>query len=102
VIGLNTLIGVHLGVKSGRVSGVRFGYSQLANPVYLIRKGTVPASFLLELMGRNICANLVRSLWPEPHIDRRGRLKGNLLAALHLIQGRIEPEYILKLQARQE
>ena len=99
VIGLSTLIGVHLGIKSGRVSGVRFGYSQLVNPIYLIRKGTVPASFALELVARNVAANLVRSIWPEPHVDRRGRLKGNLLAALHLMQGRIEPEYILKLRA---
>jgi GT2 family glycosyltransferase len=97
VISLSTLIGVHLGVKSGRVSGLRFGYSQLVNPVYLIRKGTVPTSFGLELMARNVVANLVRSMWPEPHVDRRGRLKGNLLALYHLMQGRIEPEHILKL-----
>lgn len=99
VIGVSTLIGVHLGVKSGRVSGVRFGYSQVVNPAYLIRKGTVPASFLLELMARNLAGNLARSVWPEPHVDRRGRLKGNLLALYHLMQGRIEPEFILELQA---
>lgn len=97
VVGMSTLIGVHLGAKSGRVSGVRFGYSQLVNPTYLIRKGTVPASFALELMCRNVAANLLKSCWPEPHIDRRGRLKGNLLAAFDLVRGRIEPEHILKL-----
>ncbi|PDT83703.1 glycosyltransferase family 2 protein [Sinorhizobium sp. BJ1] len=94
VVGLNTLRGVHLGLKVGRVSGERFGYSQVVNPIYLIRKGTVPASFALPLMGRNIAANLVRSLWPEPYVDRRGRLRGNLIALLHLLKGRIEPEYI--------
>jgi len=97
VVGFNTIIGVHLGLKAGRVSGVRFGYSQVVNPVYLISKGTVPAAFALELMARNIVANLIRSFWPEPWIDRRGRLRGNLLAAFHLITGRIEPEYILKI-----
>lgn len=97
VVGLNTLRGVHLGVKTGRVSGERFGYSQVANPIYLIRKGTVPASFALPLMGRNIAANLVRSLWPEPHVDRRGRLRGNLAALAHVLRGRIEPEYIQKI-----
>jgi GT2 family glycosyltransferase len=97
VIGMNTLYGVHLGTKSGRVSGVRFGYSQLINPIYLVRKGTMPASFALNLIWRNIAANTVKSLWPEPYIDRRGRLKGNLLAALDLARGRIEPEQILKL-----
>lgn len=97
VVGLNTLYGVHLGAKAGRVSGVRFGYSQLINPVYLARKGTVPSGFAFRLIWRNIVANIVKSLWPEPYIDRRGRLKGNLLALLHLARGKIEPEYILKL-----
>jgi GT2 family glycosyltransferase len=97
VVSLSTLIGVHLGIKTGRESAVRLGYSQLANPVYLLRKGTVPAKFALEMMGRNIAANMIKSFWPEPYADRRGRLKGNLLAASHLIRGRIEPEYILKL-----
>lgn len=97
IVGLNTLYGVHLGVKSGRVSGVRLGYSQLVNPVYLVRKGTLPSRFALNLIWRNIAANLAKSFWPEPYIDRRGRLKGNALAALHLVRGKIEPEYILKL-----
>ena len=97
VVCLPALLGVHLGVKSGRVSGVRFGYSQVMNPIYLIRKGSVPARFALELMARNLIANLVKSLWPEPHVDRRGRLKGNLLAACHVAMNRIEPEYILKI-----
>jgi GT2 family glycosyltransferase len=99
VVELRSLLGVHLGIKSGgRVSGKRFGYSQVMNPIYLIKKGTVPAKFALELMVRNVIANLVRSLWPEPHVDRRGRLRGNLLAACHIMVGRIEPEYILKVQ----
>ena len=97
VVKVSSLIGVHLGTKSGRVSGIRFGYSQLVNPAYLIRKGTMPIGFAVELMGRNFVANLLRSLWPEAHVDRRGRLKGNLLAACHLLRGRIEPEHILNL-----
>jgi glycosyltransferase involved in cell wall biosynthesis len=97
VVGVHRIRGVHLGVKSGRTSGLRLGYSQVANPVYLVRKGTVPASFLLPLMARNVIANAVRSLWPEPWVDRRGRLKGNIIAFFHLMTGRIEPEYILRL-----
>jgi glycosyltransferase involved in cell wall biosynthesis len=97
VVGLTTLIGVHLGAKSGRESGVKLGYSQVVNPVYLMRKGTVPAKFALEMIGRNLAANTIKSIWPEPYADRRGRLKGNLLAASHLIRGRIEPEHILNL-----
>ena len=69
----------------------------MANPVYLIKKGTVPAKFALELMLRNLAANLFKSLWPEAHVDRRGRLKGNFLAMCHIVMGRIEPEHILKI-----
>jgi len=67
------------------------------NPIYLVRKGTVPFSFAMVLMVRNIIANLIRSLWPEAHVDRWGRLNGNFMAAWHAMLGRIEPEYILKI-----
>ena len=97
VVCVTAIKGVHLGIKAGRVSGKRFGYSQVANAVYLVRKGSVPASFVLPLMLRNVTANLARSLWPEPYVDRRGRLWGNMLAMLHVATGRIEPEYILKI-----
>lgn len=97
VVGVDIIRGVHLGIKAGRVSGTRFGYSQVANPVYLVRKGTVPASFALPLVLRNLAANVLRSIRPEPYIDRRGRLRGNLLALGHLLRGRVEPEYIMKL-----
>lgn len=97
VVCVTSIRGVHLGIKSGRVSGKQFGYSQVANAIYLIRKGTVPASFALPLMFRNIAANLAKSLRPESYVDRRGRLMGNLLAIYHVATGRIEPEYILKI-----
>jgi glycosyltransferase involved in cell wall biosynthesis len=97
VIKISTLRGVHLGIKSGRVSGVRFGYSQICNPIYLVLKGTMPATFALERMSRNLLANTLKSFRPELYIDRRGRLRGNLLAIRHLLQGRIKPEYVLEL-----
>ena len=97
VVRVNDILGVHLGVKSGRVSGERFGYSQVINPIYLIRKGTVPANYLLPQIARNLTANLVRSLKPESYVDRRGRLRGNLLGLLHLARGRVAPEYISEL-----
>ncbi|MER8752168.1 glycosyltransferase family 2 protein [Mesorhizobium sp. M1050] len=97
VVCVTSITGVHLGIKSGRVSGERFGYSQVANAIYLVRKGSVPASFAIPLMLRNIAANLAKSLRPEPYVDRRGRLRGNMLAILHVATGRIEPEYILKI-----
>jgi GT2 family glycosyltransferase len=35
--------GVHLGSNSGRTSGVCYGYSQIANPLYLWRKALCPS-----------------------------------------------------------
>lgn len=89
--------GVHLGVKFGRGSGVRLGYSQLVNPVYLARKGTYPWGRALGSMARNLAANLARSLSPEPWVDRRGRLRGNLLALADLARGRAQPMRVLGL-----
>lgn len=97
IVRSEALIGVHLGYKPGRMSGVRLGYSQVVNPIYLARKGTMPAPFAARLMARNLAANLFRSLRPEPYVDRRGRLRGNLRAIAHLLRGRIEPEHILRL-----
>jgi GT2 family glycosyltransferase len=97
IVKAKNLRGVHLGIKVGRTSGLRFGYSQIANPIYLIRKGTMSWKHALRLMWRNIAANLVRSLRPEPWIDRKGRLKGNLLALMDMAKGRISPSRILQL-----
>lgn len=94
----NRLRGVHLGVKHGRTSGVKFGYSQIANPIYLIRKGTMSMRFGSRLMLRNVCANVLRSAWPEPWVDRLGRLRGNLLAFLDLLRGTLHPRRIMDLE----
>lgn len=91
------LWGVHMGAKSGANRGVRLGYSQIANVVYLVRKGTVDAKYALKLAGGNVVMNLVRSLRPEPWIDRRGRLLGNLLALRDALTGRLAPERVLEL-----
>jgi len=90
--------GVHLGVKIGRNSGIRLGYSQIANPVYLVRKGSMKLAFAVNLMWRNLAANLLRSFYPEPWIDRKGRLKGNFLALIDLLIGRLTPRRILQFR----
>lgn len=89
--------GVHLGVKSGRGSGTRLGYSQIANPLYLHQHSNYPLAFALQLMARNVAANLALSLRPEAYIDRRGRLRGNLLALRDLVKRRLVPERVLDL-----
>jgi GT2 family glycosyltransferase len=83
--------GVHLGAKIGRTPGTRFGYSQIANPIYLIRKGTMNRRRALYLMTRNLLANLSRCIRPEPWVDRSGRLIGNMRAIGDLIRGRLDP-----------
>jgi len=97
MVKIDRLMGVHLGVKAGRTSGVRLGYSQIANPVYLSQKGTMSWQHARKLISRNIAANLARSLYPEPWIDRHGRLKGNLLALMDLLRGKASPARILQL-----
>ena len=97
VVRSNHFAGVHLGVKSGRTSGVRLGYSQIANAVYLARKGTAAPHFTFKLATRNLVANLVKSLRPEPWIDRRGRLYGNLLALADILRGSVDPRRVLEL-----
>jgi hypothetical protein len=41
--------------------------------------------------------NIVHSPRPEPYVDRRGRLRGNLLALADLVRKRIAPERVLDL-----
>ena len=89
--------GVHLGVKVGRTSGTRLGYSQVANPIYLARKGVYPWPRVLRDISRHLLVNCVKSFRPEPYIDRRGRLRGNLRAFADLLRGRLRPERILSL-----
>ncbi|MBY3488683.1 glycosyltransferase [Rhizobium laguerreae] len=88
--------GVHLGVRSGRQPGRRLGYSQVANPVYLIRKGTMSKGRAVAQIGRNILANTRGLLFNDRLIDRWGRLNGNLLALSDLLVGRLSPSRILE------
>jgi glycosyltransferase involved in cell wall biosynthesis len=93
----SALVGVHLAIKRGRTSGLRFGYSQVANPLYLLRKGSMSARYSLRHIARNVAKNMLHFFRPEPWVDRRGRLKGNLIALGDLIRGRLDPRHILDL-----
>jgi GT2 family glycosyltransferase len=97
IVRAQSLSGVHLGVKSGRTSGLRFGYSQVANPIYLMRKGTMSLSFGGKSILKNLAANLFRSVRPEAYVDRVGRLKGNLFALGDLVRGKLHPGRITEL-----
>ena len=98
IVRTNLVWGVHLGTKRGKGSEVRLGYSQIVNPAYIVRKGNMSLAYALRLAARNFFANLVKSMRPESYIDRRGRLRGNLIGLFHLLTGRLTPEYILKLK----
>ncbi|WP_231639457.1 glycosyltransferase family 2 protein [Sphingomonas profundi] len=98
LVGAAAMRGVHMGIKRGRTSGRRFGYSQIANPVHMLRKRTIPRALAWRMMRNNLLANVGRSLRPEPWVDRGGRLRGNLRALADLARGRLHPRRILELE----
>ncbi|HEY5955079.1 MAG TPA: glycosyltransferase [Polyangiaceae bacterium] len=98
IVESNRLRGVHLGTKRGKTSGVRLGYSQIANPLYMLRKGSLSMSYALRQMSRNVAKNAVMVFWPEPWVDRVGRCKGNAIALAHLAAGRLHPQRISELE----
>jgi GT2 family glycosyltransferase len=93
----NLFTGVHQGTKGGRTSGRKLGYSQVANIVYLMRKGTMPAGKGLRLVMGNMLANHGKVLRPEPWIDRKGRSLGNWQALRDCLIGKVSPERILEM-----
>jgi hypothetical protein len=97
IVKTNAFHGVHQGVKGARLSGVRLGYSQIVNPLYLVRKGTLSPREAAKLVSKNIAMNHAKALFPEPWIDRLGRCKGNWLAMIDVLLGRDHPKNILSL-----
>jgi glycosyltransferase involved in cell wall biosynthesis len=93
----NLLLGVHLGMQSGRVSGKRYGYSQIVNAWYLYKKGALSLSEASVHILKPLIVNGAKSLLPENHIDRRGRLHGNLVGLIHLLSGDCRPEKVTEL-----
>lgn len=94
---LGSLVGVHRGIRSGRVSGRRYGYSQVVNPWYLHRKGTMTAREAWSNIFKALLVNGARAFRPEKHIDRLGRLRGNLIGASLLLRGTCRPEKAAEL-----
>lgn len=89
--------GVHMGIKKGRTSGVRQGYSQIANPLHIARSGNMSWPRALEFVFRALAANTVKSALVRSMIDYPGRLRGNALAVGDLVTGRCKPDRILEL-----
>ncbi len=97
IVHISNACGVHLSTKIGRCTGVRMGYMQVANPIYLARKGTFPWSHVFKFIVGPCLKNLVCSLAPEAHVDRLGRFCGNLTAFRHLLAGTLSPQQIVDL-----
>ena len=93
----NFLVGVHLGLQAGRVSGTRYGYSQVVNAWYLYRKGIMPLREASLHILKALVANAAKTVWKQGHIDRRGRLRGNLTGVAHLLSGSCRPERVAQL-----
>lgn len=89
--------GVHLGSKGARVSGRRYGYSQIVNPLYLARKGTCSKGLAAVLVARALMSNSLRAIRGHPLFDYRGRLAGNMRAVSDLVRSRAAPERIIDL-----
>jgi len=88
-------VGVHLGVNVGRTSGLSFGYSQIANPTYLVKKGSMSLRKAYSLIWKNLASNVYNSLIFNRDRDYFGRLHGNLFAIFHFFTGSIDPNIIL-------
>jgi glycosyltransferase involved in cell wall biosynthesis len=96
---LANAVAVHLGWRSGRVSGVRLGFSTVVNPIYLRRKANT-FSFRFILVNywlRCMVGNIIGLITHDTEYDRIGLIKGNMMGFWHLLSGRCDPEHILNL-----
>jgi GT2 family glycosyltransferase len=91
------LAGVHLGLQSGRVSGKRYGYSQIVNAWYLYKKDALSLREASANILKALVVNAAKTFRPENHIDRRGRLHGNMVGVMHLLSGACRPEKVAEL-----
>jgi len=90
--------GVHLAETSrGGSRGVKFGYSQVANPIYLSQKGAMSVANALRLIALGLTSNSVHSLSKRARIDYPGRLLGNLYALGDLLTFRSDPMRVVQV-----
>lgn len=97
MIWTDAIWGVHLGTARGRTSGLRFGYAQVVNPWYLMKKGTMTPFDACRNILRALAANAPGSLLPSSHVDRWGRLKGNVIGIKDIMSRRWAPERVAEL-----
>jgi len=93
-------LGVHLGVKGARVNGRQYGYSQIANPCFMVGKGTMRVGQAGYFIARALVSNALRSVRGHPLFDYRGRLAGNFMALADGLRARMDPRRITQFNAR--
>jgi len=98
IVKARDLWGVHLGLKTSKISDVKLGVSQVVNPLYLYFKGSVPLRDATRLLLQPLLKNIIKVFSPEPFIDRRGRLWGNVLGLKYVLRGRVDPAAILEVE----
>jgi GT2 family glycosyltransferase len=92
-------VAVHLGARSGRIGGVRMGFSEIINPVYLwVKNKTFSLPYIVvQYWMRCLLGNILGILTRDSEYDRIGLLKGNLLGLEHLLCGRCDPAHVSSL-----
>jgi glycosyltransferase involved in cell wall biosynthesis len=98
MIATHLLWGVHLGTIRARTSGLRFGYSQVVNPWYLMKKGSMTYAEALTYISRGLLRNALGTIFPNSTVDRRGRFKGNLIGLKDIVIGQWAPEKVTQLR----
>jgi hypothetical protein len=63
----------------------------------MMRKETMAPRQVAAQIFRNMASNFGRAVRPEPFIDRRGRVRGNLMAIADVMRGRLRPERAAEL-----
>lgn len=87
----------HLGTTVGRLSGRRFGYSQIVNPVYLKRKGTMSRREVGYHLLRALAGAVVWRLRGDDPLGRSERLGGVLSGLRDVLAGRADPRRVLEI-----
>ncbi|MGY1774388.1 glycosyltransferase family 2 protein [Geodermatophilus sp. SYSU D00804] len=94
VVATGSCLLVHLGVAGGRISGRRFGFSQIVNPHYLMSKGSLSRNSVSSLWLRAFVGNFVGLMRRDKRVDRTGRLMGNVQGFIAVVRRRADPEMI--------
>src|SRR5258708_32118415 len=86
------LVGVHLGLQSGRVSGKKYGYSQIVNAWYLYQKRALSGRGGSLHILKALLANAAKTFPPGKPLHPRRRPPGQLVRHIHPPSAGCPPE----------